>query len=71
MTHLEFVVEFKDGSRDWLDPVDHDGVTEDDTNIVVEHHNGYVYTYEKSKIDRWTIRPYDPDTTYMTIEEYS
>ena len=59
----EFVVEFKDGSRDWVDPVI--DVTEDDEWIYVD--NGHKYQYEKKLINKWAVRPYSADTTYDAI----
>lgn len=64
MIHNEFVVEFKDGTRDWVDPVIN--VSEDDTTIYVD--NGYVYEYPKSKVDKWIVRPYSDETTYDRID---
>jgi len=63
--HNEFVVEFKDGTRDWVDPVI--DVSEDDNTIYVD--NGHVYEYPKSKVDKWIVRPYSPETTYDRIED--
>jgi hypothetical protein len=63
--HNEFVVEFKDGSRDWIDPVI--DVNEDDAYIHVS--NGHDYRYEKELIARWIVRPYSADTTYDSIGE--
>ena len=61
--HNEFVVEFKDGSRDWVDPVI--DITEDDDWIYVD--NGYKYHYEKASIRQWIVRPYSEETTYLWI----
>jgi hypothetical protein len=61
--HNEFVVELKDGSRDWVDPVI--DVTEDDEWIYVD--NGHEYQYEKKLIAKWTVRPYGAETTYDVI----
>lgn len=63
--HNEFVVEFKDGSRDWVDPVI--DVTEDDEWTYVD--NGQKYQYEKELIAKWIVRPYNADTTYDAIGE--
>lgn len=63
--HNEFVVEFKDGGRDWVDPVI--DVTEDDEWIYVD--NGHKYQYEKNLIVSWTVRPYSVETTYDVIGE--
>ncbi len=71
MTHIhnEFVVEFKDGTRDWVDPVEN--VREDDHMLYVEQGSfrGYVYEYEKVNVAKWIIRPYDKETTYDWIGE--
>lgn len=61
--HNEFVVEFKDGSRDWVDPVI--DITEDDEWIYVD--NGHKYQYEKELIENWAVRPYSVKTTYDVI----
>lgn len=64
MEHNEFVVELKDGSRDWIDPVK--DIWEDETTIYIE--NGYAqYEFLKADIDKWIVRPYDPETTYDWI----
>ena len=63
--HNEFVVEFKDGSRDWVDPVI--DVTEDDEWIYIC--NGHNYQYEKKLIAKWIVRPYSAETTYDAIGE--
>lgn len=63
--HNEFVVEFKDGSRDWVDPVI--DVTEDVDWIYVD--NGHKYQYRKTLIDKWVVRPYSAETTYTAIGE--
>ena len=41
MEHNEFVVEFKDGTRDWVDPVS--DVWEDDQILFVETDSGGLY----------------------------
>lgn len=64
MEHNEFVVEFKDGTRDWVDPVY--GIEEDDDYITVS--NGtFEYTYDKKLIDKWIVRTYSAETTYEPI----
>lgn len=66
MEHNEFVVEFKNGSRDWIDPVI--DISEDETTIYVD--NGYCeYEFLKKDIDKWAVRPYTPETTYDPIGE--
>lgn len=63
--YYEFVVQFKDGSRDWVDPVDE--VWEDDHILFVETMSGSVYEYDKSSVDKWVVRPYDPEANYDPI----
>lgn len=67
MEHYEFVVEFKNGKRDWVDPVDE--VWEEGQTLFVKALEGYGYTYEydKSLVDKWVVRPYDPETTFEPI----
>ena len=64
MKHNEFVVEFKDGSMDWVDPVSE--LWEDDEKIYVNNHS-FTYEYDKSSISKWVVRPYNSDTTYDAI----
>jgi hypothetical protein len=66
--HLEFVVEFKDGKRDWIDPVDIDCVDIADGLIVVTANTGYVYKYTESDVSKWVVRLYGEETTYDPIE---
>lgn len=64
MERNEFVVAFKDGSMDWVDPVE--SLDETETHITVS--NGmFEYTYEKLLIDKWIVRPYSHGTTYAPI----
>jgi hypothetical protein len=63
--HNEFVVEFKDGTRDWVDPV-YGEVHQTEDHIFVTNHK-YTYNFEKSKVAKWAVRPYSPDTTYDPI----
>lgn len=64
MEHNEFVVQFKNGGRDWIEPVIE--IKEDDYLIYV--YNGY-YTYEfvKTDVDKWVVRPYNSETTYDPV----
>lgn len=63
--HNEFTCTFLDGTRDWIDPVV--DFTEDEDRVVI--HNGfYSYTFEKSKMKNWTVRPYSTETTYDVVE---
>lgn len=63
MEHNELVILFKDGHREWVDPIY--SLTETDTHIIVD--NCYLYKYEKEKIDKWVVRAYHSDTTYDPI----
>lgn len=65
--HNEFVVEFKDGTRDWVDPVE--SIREDDHIIYVKSTVEYIYEFPKVDVKDWILRPYDPDTTYNWIEK--
>lgn len=65
MEHNEFVVRFKNGGYDWVDPVDE--VWEDAHILFVETISGGVYEYNKYSVDKWIVRPYDPETTYDPI----
>lgn len=64
MEHNEFVVQFKDGTRDWIDPV-YD-VWEGGDMIFVN--NGpCTYEYTKVDVEKYVVRPYSDETTYDTI----
>ena len=65
MEHNEFVVEFKDGTRDWIDPVDNIDETADTVKVYAS--TGYEYSFAKSLISKFTVRPYNKDTTYDPI----
>ena len=65
--HNEFVVEFKDGTRDWVDPVE--SIREDDHIIYVTVSLNYIYEFSKADVRDWILRPYDPETTYEWIEK--
>jgi len=72
MEHLEFVVEFHDGSMDWVDPVEREDVVETPEEIRVTVGFGTIshcYTYNRSDVAAWTIRPYSPETTYNPIDK--
>jgi len=66
MEHNEFVVEFKDGKRDWVDPVF--SLDEEEEYITVSS-GSFEYTYDKKLIDKWAVRPYSAETTYNAIED--
>lgn len=66
MEHNEFVVQFKNGGRDWVDPVSE--IWEDDYIIYVNNHS-FTYEFVKTDIDKWAVRPYSSETTYDPIEE--
>lgn len=63
----EFMVEFKDGTRDWVDPVE--SIREDDYMIYVRSAHGFIYEFSKADVNDWILRPYDPETTYEWIEK--
>lgn len=64
MEHNEFVVQFKSGGRDWIDPVIE--VKEDDYSIYVN--NGYyISEFIKTDVDKWVVRPYNSETTYDPV----
>lgn len=62
--HNEFVVEFKDNTRDWVDPV----IDIQEDECFIHLNNGRNYTFDKSLISKWVVRPYHTDTTYNSIE---
>lgn len=59
--HYEFVYILNDGYKGWIDPVW--TVEETDESITIDTGH-YKYPFEKKDIRKWTIRPYNPDTTY-------
>lgn len=63
--HNEFVVEFKDGTRDWVDPVE--SFREDTHLLYITNFTGNVYEFNKVDVKDWLIRPYDTETTYDWI----
>lgn len=65
--HNEFVVEFKDGTRDWVDPVE--SIREDDHMIYVTVSLNYIYEFSKADVRDWILRPYVIGTTYERIEK--
>lgn len=67
MEHNEFVVEFKDGTRDWVDPVDEDDVNVKEEVIEVTNSFNITCTYERNRIKQWVVRPYSEGTTYDPI----
>lgn len=69
MEHLECVIEFKNGKRDWIDPVLYEDIRVEHGTLIVEGFTGYIYEYSLKYIDKWCIRPYSEDTTYDPIEE--
>lgn len=62
----EFVVEFKDGSRDWVDPVLDVQETEDQ---IIVNNGMYDYKYDKLAITKWQVRDYSPETTYDEVKD--
>lgn len=65
--HNEFVVEFKDGTRDWVDPVE--SFREDNHMLYIIATNGNVYEFNKVDVKGWLIRSYDAETTYEWIDK--
>jgi len=67
LDHMEFVAEFKDGGRDWIDPVV--SIEETDSSILVTNFyiNENVYVVPKDNLEKWTVRPYGRETTYNPI----
>ena len=65
--HNEFVVEFKDGTRDWVDPVE--SFREDTHLLYITTTPGNVYEFNKVDVKDWLIRPYDSETTYEWIDK--
>ena len=64
--HNEFVIEFTDGSRDWIDPV-YD--TWEENEKIYVNNGACTYEYEKSNIKKYLVRPYSDKTTYDAIGE--
>lgn len=58
--HNEFVVEYKDGTRDWIDPVEE--VWEDNEYVYASNYK-YEYKYLVTLVDKWVVRPYSTTTT--------
>lgn len=69
MDHLECVIEFTNGEREWIDPVLYQDIRTDNGSLIVESMVGYIYEYPLKDIDKWCIRAYSEDTTYDPIEE--
>ncbi len=68
--HLEFVVEFKDGSRDWVDPVVKVEVTDKHIAVTNEYASfNHTYDYNKKDMLKYVVRPYSKETTYDEIED--
>ncbi len=69
MEHLECVIEFKNGERDWIDPVMYEDIRSENGLLIVEGFTGDIYEYSLKDIDKWCVRPYSEETTYDPIEE--
>jgi hypothetical protein len=65
--YYEFVIEFKNGTRAWIDPVSLDSVTENDDIITVVSDNGHSFDYCKNLVSKYKIREYSPYTTFLKI----
>ena len=63
--HNEFVVEFKNGKRDWIDPVEESDVSIVDGEIIVDA--VYEYRFKLDEVSNWAVRPYSEETTYDAI----
>lgn len=56
------IVYFKDGTQDWIDPVDENGVDYSDKDfIVISINNLYKYEYNKLLVDRVEIIEIDEE----------
>lgn len=67
--HYEFVCEKVDGTMDWVDPVDLEGSVRRTYNeIIVTNGLGFDYSYPRSSVVRWAIRPYSEETTLNRID---
>lgn len=54
---MEFVVEFNDGGRDWVDPVINIEETEDEIVVTNVRWGENEYRYAKVDVKSWTIQP--------------
>ena len=54
---MEFVVEFNDGGRDWVDPVINVEETEDEIVVTNSRWGENEYSYAKADVKSWTIQP--------------
>lgn len=54
---MEFVVEFNDGGRDWVDPVINVEETEDEIVVTNAWWGENEYRYAKVDVKSWTIQP--------------
>lgn len=54
---MEFVVEFNDGSRDWVDPVINVEETEDEIVVTNSRWGENEYRYVKVDVKSWIIQP--------------
>lgn len=64
MEHNEFVVQFKDGTRDWIDPV-YD--TWENDNMIFVNNGACTYEYAKVDVEKYVVRPYSYEATYDAI----
>lgn len=65
--HFEFVVEYKDGTRDWIDPVLRVEETADMIFVTNSYLGENTYTFYREMIADWTVRLYNKSTTYDRI----
>jgi hypothetical protein len=54
---MEFVVEFNDGGRDWVDPVINIEETEDELVVTYVRWGENEHRYAKVDVKSWTIQP--------------
>ena len=64
--HNEFTCKFKNGKRDWVDPVV--DVEETDTHVNV-YNGAFWYTFDKDDMELWCVRPYHENTTLDPVDE--
>lgn len=65
--HEEFVVKMKNGSYDWIDPVEKVEVvtsTGGNATLVVTANTGFVYEYPLEDVANWLVREYDAEHYY-------
>lgn len=66
MIHTEFYCEYKNGSRDWVDPVLSYEHTEE---TIIVFNGSFHYSFDKEDLSGWVFRPYTEETTYNRLDE--